>query len=110
MVHDTPHLEKRAHTRIASTLRVEFDCSNTICCCTATNLSEKGMLLKTSDILFPMDTHFEIYIHLKGKVLEVPVKVNRIVKTDNTYDGIGIELMDSPPAYVEFINNLRDAS
>jgi hypothetical protein len=103
-------MEKRAHTRIAGTLRVEFDCSNTICCCTATNLSEKGMLLKTSDILFPMDTHFDIFIHLRDEVLEVPVKVSRIVKTVNTYDGIAIELIDPPRAYVDFINSRRDAS
>ena len=103
-------MEKRSAERINATLRVEFDWSNTICCCTAVNLSEKGMLLKTSDISFPLDTHFEIYIHLKGAVLEVPVKVNRLVKTDNVYDGIGIELIAPPPLYVDFISNLRDAS
>ena len=103
-------MEKRASNRITATLRVEFDYSNTICCCTAINLSEKGMLLKTSDILFPLDTRFEIFIHLKDEVLEVPVKVNRLIKTDNVYDGIGIELIDPPPSYVEFISNLRKAS
>jgi hypothetical protein len=103
-------MEKRSSKRITATLRVEFDWSNTICCCIAVNLSEKGMLLKTSDIPFPMDTHFEIYIHLKGEVLEVPVKVNRLVKTDDVYDGIGIELIDPPASYVDFISNLRNSS
>jgi hypothetical protein len=103
-------MEKRSSERISATLRVEFDWSNTICCCTAVNLSEKGMLLKTSDILFPLDTHFEIYIHLRGEVIEVPIKVNRLVKTDNIYDGIGIELIDPPLAYVDFIKTLRDSS
>lgn len=103
-------MEKRSCTRIGATLRVEFDCSNTICCCTAINLSEKGMLLKASDIFFPMDTRFEIFIHLKGEVLEVPVRVNRLVKTDDVYDGIGIELIDPPPAYVNFIGSLRNDS
>jgi hypothetical protein len=91
-------------------VRVEFDWSNTICCCNAINLSEKGMLLKTSDICFPLDTHFEIYIHLRGDVLEVPVKVNRLIKTDNVYDGIGIELIDPPLSYVDFISDLRNSS
>jgi len=100
-------MEKRSSKRISATLRVEFDWSDTICCCNAVNLSEKGMLLKTSDILFPLDTHFEIYIHLKGEVLEVPIKVNRLVKTDNIYDGIGIELLDPPPAYVDYISDLK---
>lgn len=103
-------MEKRSCARISATLRVEFDCSNTICCCTAVNLSERGMLLKASDIFFPMDTHFEIFIHLKDEVLEVPVKVNRLVKTDDTYDGIGIELIDPPMAYMDFIGSLRNAS
>lgn len=103
-------MEKRSSRRITATLRVEFDCSNTICCCNAINLSEKGMLLKTSDILFPLETHFEIFIHLKGEVLEIPAKVNRLVKTDNIYDGIGIELIAPPPSYVDFISALRDSS
>lgn len=103
-------MEKRSHKRIPFTLRVEFDCSNTICCCTAANLSENGMLLKTSDIPFPMDTRFEIYVHLKGEVLEVPAKVSRLLKTDNVYDGIGIELIDPPASYVDFIKDLRRSS
>jgi len=102
-------MEKRSHKRIAATVRVEFDCVNTICCCTATNLSETGMLLKTYDINFPMDTQFDIFIHLKGAVLEVPVKVSRIVKTDNVYDGIAIELITPPRAYVEFISSLENS-
>lgn len=102
-------MERRSSKRVTATLRVEFDCSNTICCCNAINLSERGMLLRTSDIFFPMNTRFEIFIHLKGEVLEVAAKVNRLVKTDAVYDGIGIELIDPPLAYVDFISSLRDS-
>jgi hypothetical protein len=100
-------MERRFYERITALLRVEFDCNNTICCGSVINLSEKGMLLKMQEIPFPLDNQFEILIPLKGEVLIAPVKVSRLVKTDNVYDGMGIELIDPLKKYSEFINNLK---
>jgi hypothetical protein len=73
------------------------------------NLSENGMLLKSADINFPLDTQFDIFIHMKGEVLEVPVRVTRLIKTNHMYDGIGIELINPPKIYYDFIHNLRSS-
>jgi hypothetical protein len=100
-------MERRSYERITARLRVEFDCSNTICCGSVINLSEKGMLLRTPVIHFPLDQQFEIFIPLKSEVLIAPVKVSRLVKTRNFYDGMGIELIDPSEKYSEFINYLK---
>jgi len=102
-----PFLEKRSFERITTHLSVEFDCNNTICCSAVVNLSEKGMLLRTSEILFPMETNFDIFIHFKEEVLILPVKVNRLVKSGNVYDSIGIELINPPEKYLNYVARLR---
>ena len=103
-------MERRTSERINVSLRVEFDCSNTICCASAINLSKKGMLLRMPEIPFPLDKHFEIFIPLKRGVLIAPAKVSRLVKTLNVYDGLGIELIDPPKKYSEFFNYLKQNS
>jgi hypothetical protein len=102
-------MEKRYYERITTRLRVEFDCNNTICCSAVINLSENGMLLRTKDIYFPLDTKFEIFMHLKEEVLIVPVKVSRLDKTANNYDIIGIELINPPQKYFDYVDNLRSS-
>jgi hypothetical protein len=106
----TPFLEKRSFERITTRLRVEFDCNNTICCSAVINLSENGMLLRTAEILFPMDTNFEIFIHLEEEVLILPVNVSRLVKTGNIYDSIGIELINPPKKYFDYVDSLRSST
>ena len=105
----TPYLEKRSYQRITSCLSVEFDCNNTICCSAVINLSEKGMLLRTAEILFPMDKNFDIFIHLMEEVLIVPVTVSRLVKSEKIYDSIGIELVNPPQKYIDYIDKLRSS-
>jgi hypothetical protein len=100
-------VERRSCERISARVRVEFDCSNTICCGSVINLSEKGMLLRTPVIHFPLDKQFEIFIPLKNEVLITPVTISRLVKTHNVYDALGIELIDPPRKYSEFINKLK---
>jgi hypothetical protein len=105
----TPYLEKRSYERITTCLRVEFDCNNTICCSAVINLSEKGMLLRTAEILFPMDMNFEVFIHMKEEVLIVPIKVSRLVKAGNIYDRIGVELINPPQKYFNYVDKLRSS-
>ena len=102
-------MNRRSHERFNTRLRVEFDCNNTICCSAAINLSENGMPWITAEILFPLDTEFEIFLHLKEKVLVVPAKVCRLIKTENIYDAIGIELINPPQAYFEYVDSLRSS-
>ncbi len=99
-------MQKRAFDRIPVNLEVLYFCGSMIHNGTITNLSEKGMFISTK-MDFPFDSSFELLIPLNNEILNVPVKVKRIVKTDNFYDGIGVELLNPLPNYLRFVNNLR---
>lgn len=77
-------------------------------CGTVMNLSEKGMYISTIDMRFPFDSKFEMLLPLNEEVLNIHVKVSRITKTKDFYDGIGVELLDPPQNYIEFIKCLRN--
>ncbi len=99
-------MQKRSFDRIFTNLDVRYFCGSIIHNGTVTNLSEKGMFIRTR-MDFPFDSIFDLLIPLDEEVLHVPVKVRRIVKTDNFYDGIGVELLNPPQNYLKFVNNLK---
>lgn len=101
-------MQRRAFERIAADLRANFFCGNTIFRGTVTNLSENGMFVKTK-MCFPFDSMFEILIPLKEEVLKVPVKVSRIEKAEDFYDGMGVKVLNPPQNYIEFVRRLKSA-
>jgi c-di-GMP-binding flagellar brake protein YcgR len=100
-------MQRRAFERIPASITVKFYCDNMDYSGTVTNLSENGMFICIRDICFPFDSKFEVVIHLHDKVLNIPVKVSRITKTIDAYDGIGVELLYPPKNYLEFVDSLR---
>ena len=98
-------MEKRNAERIPVNLDVHYHCGSSMCHGTVTNLSENGMFINTK-IEFPFDLNFELDMHLAGEHFKAPVTVKRIVRTDNYYGGIGVELSDPPLSYLELIEIL----
>ena len=70
------------------------------------NISENGMLISTS-MCPPIRAKFEVSIPIGDEVLKVPVKVRRETKKDNVYDSVGLEVLNPPKKYLEFISDLR---
>ncbi len=99
-------MEKRACKRKSASLEVNFYCGNTVCHGTVTNLSETGMFINTK-IEFPFDLNFELHILLNEKILRTPAKISRIVRTDDYYGGIGVELLNPSQKYLEFFTKLK---
>jgi len=99
-------MQKRAHERITADLQANFFCGNTMYSGTVINLSENGMFIKTR-MCFPFDSQLEILIPLKEEVLKVPIKVSRIEKRENFYDGMGVEVLSPCHHYLEFVNRLK---
>jgi hypothetical protein len=99
-------MQRRAFERIPADLQANFFCGNTIFTGTVTNLSENGMFVKTK-MCFPFDSTLEILIPLKEEVLKVPIKVSRIEKAEDFYDGMGVEVLNPPQNYVEFVSRLK---
>jgi hypothetical protein len=99
-------MEKRASRRIHANLALRYPCHNKFCSGTVTNLSENGMFVDT-EMDFPVKSKFDILISSSEDVLKVPVKISRVVKTGNIYNGRGVELLDLPKKYLEFLIKLN---
>jgi hypothetical protein len=104
-------MKKRAFERIPSNLVAKFYCSNTTFYGILTNLSENGMCFKTVMYLpsesIPPGSGIKLLVNLKKDSLEVPVKVVRIAKTGGFCDTMGVELLEQPSDYLEFIKKSK---
>lgn len=61
------------------------------------------MLINTK-LCFPLKSQFEILLPAENEILKLPVKVSRLLKKDNIYEGIGVELLAPSPKYLEFLD------
>jgi hypothetical protein len=95
-------MERRTGKRVSLTQEIFISSKNEKRSATLTNCSEEGMYIKTS-ISYPFDYAYEVFIPEKNSLLKVPVKVIRIDKSGPAYDGMGVELLDLPQKYLEFV-------
>ncbi len=93
--------------RIPVSVEVGFFCCNKVSSGTITDISEKGMFIKTGEMCFPFDSQFEIFIPMKEKIINVFAILKRIIMSPDSYDGIGVELLNPSQDYLEFVDNLR---
>jgi len=96
-------MRKRAVERIPANLKAEFFWSDKLNSGHVVDLSENGFLVKT-DSCPAIRTKFDLNINLEDDVMKIPVKVRRIV---NTNDAIGVEITDPPQRYLEYVEALR---
>lgn len=99
-------MRKRAVERIPADLKAEFFWSDKTISGHIVDLSENGFLVKT-DACPAIKARFDLNINLPGDVMKVPVKVRRIIKTDNNYDAIGVEIINPPQEYLKYVDALR---
>ncbi len=96
-------MEKRALERITVNVQADFFYGDTMYTGKVKNISKKGMYIKT-DMCPPSDSKIEILLPFMEEVLKVRVKVLRLEKTGETYNGMGVKVMDSSNGYVDFFN------
>jgi hypothetical protein len=101
-------MQRRAFERIPANISARFYCDKSDYSGRVTNLSAKGMYISTDQICFPLDAEFELILNIEAAILSVPVKIRRITRTADRYDGIGVELLNLPQKYLEFIGSLRN--
>jgi hypothetical protein len=99
-------IEKRACERIPVNVSARFFVGNVVYTGMVTDLSEKGMCVKTQMCL-PCNSKFELLIPFKEEILKVPVIVKRVVKTSDLYDTMGVELQNPSKKYLELVKNLK---
>ena len=99
-------MKKRSVERIPANLRAEFIWSEKLNTGSIADLSEKGVLFKTV-ICPPLKANFDLNISVEDDVLKVPVKVRRLVKKDRSYEAVGLEILNPPQKYLDFVSDLR---
>jgi len=99
-------MARRTTWRIPIRLSVIFNSGSRVSHGTVTNISEKGMFISAEVTGFTEDSQFEISIPLKGEVLHVPGRLVRLSKINGSNNGIGVELMDPPQNYLDFVEGL----
>jgi hypothetical protein len=103
-------VRRRAFERIPVNIRVRFYSYDTAYLGSVTNLSENGMFISTDRMVFPFDSRIEIIFRTDKKLLKVPVRVIRITKSENVFNGIGVELLDTHREYLELVSSLKGAA
>ncbi|KPK02010.1 MAG: hypothetical protein AMK71_03760 [Nitrospira bacterium SG8_35_4] len=95
-------MEKRHCDRITVNQDIFFCVHNAKRVGILTDCSESGMYIK-SLFSYPFESLYKIQIPLDDDLLELPVKVVRIVKSGEAYDGMGVRLLNLPQRYLEFV-------
>lgn len=100
-------MEKRIHKRIFKRLEVKFTSDNINRTGITSNLSENGMFVRTRKVL-NAGTNLDLELTLpSGEIIKLCGRVARAIITPlHNKDGMGIELMEIPPNYIEFIKTL----
>lgn len=100
-------VQRRAFERFPADIKIRFYCCDTDYFGTVTDMSENGMFIRLKKMIFPFDSRLEIIINNESKLLRVPVRVIRITKTNNVFDGIGVEVLKTCDDYLRLVYSLR---
>lgn len=102
-------MQKRRSKRTIKRLEVKFISGDISYRGITSNLSEYGIFVRTTKGLAP-GTVLELKLYLpSGETITLSGNVKRTVKTQlyNVKNGMGIELIDPPLKYTEFLKTLR---
>ena len=101
-------MQRRDFERVPANIKVTFFCCESHYDGTVMNLSQGGMYISTDEMRFPFDSEIDIIIPLNLDILKVPVKVTRITKSSDLYDGLGVMVMNPSEQYIGFVSNCRN--
>ncbi len=102
-------MEKRSYERIEAVQLVRISCRNKIYTGATLNLSEKGIFV---DIKRGFSTNImcSIYIYIDDQLLKMLARVKHFTRINGSCYGVGIEVINSPKNYLEYMKNLKKTS
>ncbi len=113
-------MKKRAYERVLLDKKVQFLISEEMYPATIKNISQNGMLIETEEPLpfhsnldanLPFKYNLKVLIDFKNDILEVPVRVKRLVKNgSSSFNGMGVALIDTSEEYMDFMSGLTVAN
>lgn len=96
----------RIFDRIPVLIKVTLNSKTTTCPGTIVNLSETGMFIRTDKMPLLADPEVEITIPLENENIRV---LGRLIRRENIldyYQGIGVEVVNPPTKYLNFLDGL----
>ncbi len=102
-------MEQRAFKRIPSDLKARFICNETDYFGTTNDISENGMYIRTDKISFPIESLLDIFIGVETTLLKVPVKICRLSKSGDVFDGMGVRVLHPAHKYLQYVKTLKSA-
>lgn len=112
-------MKKRAYERVSLDRKVQFLISEEKYPATIKNISQNGMFIETEEPLpfhsnldanLPFKYNLKVLIDFKNDILEVPVRVKRLVKNGSAFNGMGVALIDTSQEYMDFMSGLAVAN
>ncbi len=100
-------MERRYSERITSDVEARFFYGKLFYAGKITDLSEKGMFVSTRKCL-PQDTLFIVMTCENNRVLNMYVKVKRLIRTNGCNDGMGLEIISPPADYLHYVDGLKE--
>ncbi len=98
-------MQRRKYHRLHSNFKVRYFCGNTYLSGTVINFSANGMLIQTK-IGFPFDWRFDVIIFPEKKLIKVPVRLSRLIRSDKSYDAMAVKVLFPQKDYMEFLESL----
>ena len=99
-------MARRATWRIPLRMEVKLNIGGKVCSGTVTNLSERGMYINTDEKGFIEKAHCTISIPLNDEVLSVSGTLIRLSVNNGASEGVGVEFVNPPQKYLDFVENL----
>jgi hypothetical protein len=96
----------RSSWRVPVRLNVTFHSGGNTYAGTITNLSEDGIFVSTNSLNIPPDPEFKISIPIAQQTVHLPARLVRTVKTNGHYNGFGVELINPPQQYLDYVDEL----
>ena len=96
----------RTFDRIPVLVDVEINYKESVYMGTLMNVSESGMFIRTNKMPSQLLSQIEISIPMKGQVIRVSGKLVREENIRGYYNGIGVEVLNPPQDYMDFIDDL----
>ncbi len=98
--------EKRVFERISVKKEISILYCNLFYSGTVLNLSPKGMFVETNK-RFPVGFTSIIFLSKNNDSMKLLAKVKQITEPDGYNNGVGLELLNPPQSYFEFIDAIR---
>ncbi len=99
-------MEKRSFERIDADLDVRFSYGYIFYTGKISNLSEKGLFIRTRNCL-PDNSIVLVMFQVEDELVKLLARVKRSAKSGNNHDGMGIEILNPQKKYLNYIDSLK---